>query len=322
MPIDSISHEINPKSFSSKEQQNKSQEWLTINKDSENYRDIIKNTIIKGDPLAGYTSDIENLDYQNLGPKYYTKIGEKQICLSETYSLNNGRPVVVGFIFNEKINKWETKSYYRSQSQGLWRYLPSYSFAKDGYSIESYSKGKNGEDSLNLPFFMQEKLSEISKNPKKDIINPERLMVSLSLNKEKHKNIKDERSEHFEFNEVIKKKMTEFLPNSKKKISEFYFQSSLYGNVNAKIFESFNARVHYLICSNEKGQIWVGGIEYKYNNPINNNGLPEKWVQTRGLTTPAMEYSSQAGKYADNKYKKGSYVSVSKPNIILNSLKR
>ena len=312
--------ELRSKIIPVKEHKSQPQEWFTITKNSQNYRDILKNTVIKGDRIPSYECDTDHLDSQNLGPKYYTKINEKHVCLSDTYSLNNGRLAVVGYIFNESTKHWETKSYYRSNSQATWRFLPYYSTKEDGDVISHYSKGKNGEDSLNVPFIMQEKLAEIGKNPITNILHPEKLMASLSLDTDKHKQLIDTRNKHFEFNIVMKNKMNEFLPDSKKVTGQFEFYNNLYGKIKAKMLNSHNDKLKYLIFSSEKGQTWVGGVEYQYNNPLTNDGLYDKWVDPRGLTAPAMEYLAQAGQYANLNKRSGSYVEMNKKNIIIDSV--
>jgi len=66
----------------------------------------------------------------------------------------------------------------------------------------------------------------------------------------------------------------------------------------------------------------LAGVEYVHNNSINNDGLWETWVNPRGLTTPAMEYKSQAGVYANEKIFKGSYVGMDLQNPIITAYKK
>ena len=319
MSVDSFSEKINfhPKT----EAKTRSHPWLDLDPKGENYKKIIENSVILGSKIKSYDLDIDYLDYSGLGPKHYTKINGRHVCLSDPYLLENGRLAAIGYIFNTKTHLWETKSYYQSQSQGIWRFLPSYDINNEG-QITHYSKGKFGEDSQNIPFVMQEELAKISQKPPLEIDYAEKTMVAISLDTNKDKK-NDQRHTHFDFKKVFSQPNSqEYFPNFSNQINNFDFKNKLYGRIQGEIYPSLNHRLNYLICRSQSDQVWLAGVEYVHNNSINNDGLWETWVNPRGLTTPAMEYKSQAGVYANKKIFKGPYVGMDLQNPIITAYKK
>jgi len=103
----------------------------------------------------------EILAEEGLGPKYVTNVEGREIALSNIYELPKGRVAVEAYIPTEREVK--VRSYYRSNSQGMWRYLPDYVPNVQERSVKWFGKGR-GEESLNLPYELQESLATIEAN--------------------------------------------------------------------------------------------------------------------------------------------------------------
>jgi hypothetical protein len=124
--------------------------------------EILKNSIIEGSDYNGEILTIEALKQLDLGPRYRVRMGDATVCFSQTYQPEKGRAAVAAYV--EKDGKIFVRSYYRSNSQGVWRYLPDYDYhpASDGgVNMGRFGKGYN-EESIALPIAIQKALSEIS----------------------------------------------------------------------------------------------------------------------------------------------------------------
>jgi len=64
------------------------------------------------------------LEADGMEPKYVTNVEGRGIALSDVYELPGGRSAVEAYVPTE--NGVKVRSYYRSNSQGVWRYLPDY----------------------------------------------------------------------------------------------------------------------------------------------------------------------------------------------------
>jgi hypothetical protein len=121
---------------------------------------ILEKVEIYGDDFMGKFLTPEILKEEGLVPKYKIRIGDLAVWFSSSgYELGEGRIAVVAYV--EKQGRVIARSYYRSNSQGIWRYLPDYMIDEKG-EIIWYGKGYS-EESIALPIVIQKALSEITR---------------------------------------------------------------------------------------------------------------------------------------------------------------
>ena len=133
---------------------------------AERKRELLWNAKVDGDPWqqdgCSYQLSPTILEAAGLGPNYVTNVEGREIALSDIFELPSGRLAVEAYVPTEAGVK--VRSYYRSNSQGVWRYLPDYvKDADGGGSLKWYGKGR-GEESLTLPYELQESLATIEAN--------------------------------------------------------------------------------------------------------------------------------------------------------------
>lgn len=85
----------------------------------------------------------------DLGPKYKAQIENQEINLSDIYELGGGRVAAMAYVPTDEGVK--VRSYYRSNSQGVWRYLPDYARQeRTGEGLSWYGKS-HAEEATTLP---------------------------------------------------------------------------------------------------------------------------------------------------------------------------
>ena len=98
-------------------------------------------------------------------PRHKVKIENATILISQIFKVGD-RVAVIGYVKEDDSDKYIARSYYLSQSQGIWRYLPKYCHRIiPGYKIPRYLKGYQ-EESVTIPISLQLALIEIHKNQK------------------------------------------------------------------------------------------------------------------------------------------------------------
>lgn len=334
-----------------KEPENSENAWdklkkLRLNKSQNTYNKILKKSIIDGDPVECNGQKItltkEMIDEAHLGPKHELEIGGKKIYLSSAFNMN-GHRAALAYVPNQK-GKTKIRTYYQSNSQGLWRYLPDYVLEHNG--TPRYGKA-DGENSLNLPFGLQKKLSEISTNDAIDVSNPDlfffgttyrytsELMYAIDKKQgtrrgdfyqevsqlsepTENSDYAEKKSEPTEKSDHKKEEPEEVgmpqwqqEPNFKDEVDSALLNSPLYGNIDAKVFRSCNSQLLYTMCSIEGRdgtEAWVGSIQVPSH--ITSTGCYAKWTFRKDIDTPLYEYSAQADGYGDPHDRKAGYVSM------------
>ncbi len=276
---------------------------------------ILKKLSINGSAFNGVTLDSGAIARAGLGPKYEVTIGgNKKIRFSSCYELGGGRVAVIAYIPEER-DKYVARSYYLSNSQSMWRYLPQY-VATNGV-MRWFSKGYR-EESVTLPSDLQKALSGISKQGVQKVlsdINPEFVFAgtarAIARDEEeatfygqvtddsvKLKDVSISRDGKIAPEQlVIQEKES---PVFAKPVGSWEVSNELYGKMFMETFDSKDGRFRYTFCRDESGRAWIGHIEMKVNktNRVNSMGLQNKWVEAGDLVTPRYEYSDQAGEYA------------------------
>lgn len=276
---------------------------------------------IHGDVFNGKKLTKEILVAEGLSPRYRVQIGDSIVWFSSTpYNLNGNRIAVVAYV--QSGDKAVARSYYRSNSAGVWRYLPQYEAI--GGNIHWFSKG-HGEDSLSLPFELQRALAEISQSdsPVLEVSDPDFILAGTARNIAENTTYEAEVSVvpiklpgNFYTGDPLKKIDPESLkfeneqasPDFQNLVSSWKQYSDLYGEVTVEIFASRDKQFHYMFCQDGRGRVWVAAVES--SGPIVSTGLKEHWVDAGSLTTPAYEYYSQDDNYGNNKLTSGRYVDM------------
>jgi len=312
----------NNKSIEIREKQEKIQypdiQIEKINNDES--KKILEKTKIHGDSFMGKFLTTEILKEEKLEPKYKTKLGDYTIWLSSAYELGSGRIAVVSYI--EKDGEITAYSYYRSDSQGVWRFLPDYTIKENG-KIKWVGKGY-GEESVTLPIELQKTLSTITKEKIKPKRNPEFIFAGTAkrfgrefkgyYNEVESSPKKLNGNFYPKYNEKISPEQMVLTdnesPDFSKLITSWEQETALYGKIVIEVFPSKDGRLEYMFCRDSSGKIWIGGIQD--NSKIQSTGLRETWISGGNLTTPAFEYEDLAGNFGNDKEKIGPYVDMFK----------
>lgn len=311
-------------------------EVYSINpKEAERY---LREGRIEGDPFVqnGQTYQLtpEYLKDAGLGPEFIFDLGDQaKIALSRVYEAE-GRDAVTAYV--RTAQGTQIVSYYRSNSQGSWRYLPDYVSpdSSDGSSIEWFGKGVD-EESLNLPATTQQALEIINAQPH---LQNSQLHATFAFagtaKRYKSKNDYREakynhalRGRHYEevawtpdlsLGSISDSKQTpetlditdaKIKPDFDQPTLTYNFQSKIYGPVTSEHYRSGSGKLIWAFNRDASGRAWVGGIEIE--SPISSAGLRTQWAQAGDYGTPLYEYASMASGYGDPADRKGrSYISM------------
>ena len=287
-------------------------------------QEVFSKAKINSTPFLGKKLTLDILKQEDLLPREKIHI-EKDVSLypSNIYDLGEGRVALIAYI--KKDGKVTVNSFYRSNSQGVWRYLPEYKIDDDG-EIGLYSKGY-GEESVTLPISIQKALADTTKNmPVLNLKNnPEFILAGASHEawKTDKKDIayyketdSDPKKLDGDFNFKNKKTIPEEItltekesPDFSKKITSWEQQTDLYGKIFIEVFPSRDGKLKFMFSRDSVGRVWINGIEDS-NSEIQSTGLRKSWVKGGDLTTPAYEYDEMAKGYGNNNMRKGDYVDM------------
>lgn len=302
---------------------------------------ILQNSIIDGSPYSmhgqEYTLTPNILKQAGLGPNHEINVENRNIFLSDVFKIGN-RNAAIAYVQDQDGN-FKVRSYYQSNSAGLWRYLPDYVAEEDGYP--SWFGKAYGEDSITLPYQIQKTLNAINQNSPieiQGIIPPiaffgtakkypskfvyEWLKRQNQLSGDFYQEVS--RLPSYNFGKLsIEKAPPEsliispsFSPNFLDLISSSSFDSSLYPNATSELYPSYNNKLLYNMCSIQKKdhtEAWISNIET--TSPITSTGCHVEWISTGDFGTPLYEYIQQANGYGDLHDSRGSYVNMY-PNFL------
>ena len=286
---------------------------------------ILGKVEIHGNDFMGKFLTPEVLKEEGLLPKHKIRIGDSMVWFSSSgYELDEGRVAVVGYV--GKQGKVTARSYYRSNSQGVWRYLPDYQMSEDG-EIEWYGKG-HSEESVTLPVVMQKALSEITREGMPVLRlkkNPDFIFAGTA------QKVGKGGGEYYREIEATPKKLEggfyaergktppeqirlaeEQSPDFQKLLTSWEQKTSVYGQISVEVFPSKDGKLKFMFCKDAAGRAWIGGIED--DSETQSTGLKKSCVEGGDLATPAYEYKTgrtdQTGGYGNDKMKNGSYVDM------------
>ena len=300
---------------------------------------------IRGDEYLGKKLTAGALERNKLLPEFQITIGDQAFWFSSNpYSIDKGRIAVVAYTQSEE-GSIVPRSYYRSNSHGVWKYLPGYGTDYDG-KINHYAKGV-GQESISLPAVFQAALNEITEKEgitlkvddpelifagtaKSGVINkgtfyremdPEAMRKldrgSLAGIKDISETLSSQRLLHGDFWGGGKRKVSpeELVlsdkiknPDYNEKLHNWEQDTELYGRISVEIYPSHDGELKYMFCQDDQGRVWIGGIED--SSELTSIGLRKTWINGGDLTTPAYEYEGSDGGYGNPDMAKGHYVDM------------
>ena len=286
---------------------------------------ILETVAIHGDEFHGKMFTKDMIIQEGLLPKYRTRIGNTVIWFSSSpYDLTHGRIAVMAYVQTDK--GIVARSYYRSNSQGVWRYLPRY--AEIEGILDWYEKGY-GEESITLPILLQRALAEITeRNPQAlTVSDPEFLFAGtarkISTNRDgtMYHEVNEESARlagNFYTNgpsyplkrvppEQIRFTNPRQSPDFSNMLASWKQRTSLYGQIEIEVYASKDEQFKYMFCRDNKGRAWIAGVED--NSRVQSTGLRKQWVNAGDLTTPSFEYKTtkhdQTGGYGNEEMRGG-----------------
>ncbi len=289
-------------------------------------KELLERAVIDGDPWQQggleYKLTPEVLDQAGLEPKYRVNIENAEINLSRLYQDNTGRAMTVAYI--PTIEGLKVRSYYLSQSQGVWRYMPDYVRGTNPYSAAHFGKGFSEEQTL-LPHEMQNVLAKMLKTGSPKNLTDVNPMFVFCGTAKSYNTLDDYREAKRNgtlrgdfYNEVKREpKSAEFgrlgaqaklapeslvmkpemMPNFQDKRGKYESISTVTGDYETEVFSSMRGDDLWLICRDARGRAWVGALEAKA--PITSTGVRSEWNEIGDLSTPLYEYKKQADGYGD-----------------------
>ena len=305
-------------------------------------KEILKNSIIDGDPflLGGkyYKLNSEVLDHVGLGPKEKLMVEGTEIGLSGSFKVDDSRDAILGYVKTDE--GYRVRSYYRSNSQGVWRCLPDYVRDSDG-KVSWYGKA-HGEESLTLPIKMQAALSEIALEGSRELDDegfkglPNFILAGTAKvydSKRDYMNIYYDKNNVNDLDKELNPKPTMLpvevdarkwfdghaepagidikgpaRPNFSKKLMDWESNASLYGHLKNSVYGSYDRRYNYVVSEDDNGRCFISHIER--SGKITSYGLRSEWVSAEQITVPLYEYPKQDHGCGDFYDEKGRYVGM------------
>lgn len=296
--------------------------------------EYLPKAVIDADPFKQgekeYALTTEILKEAGLAPRHEIEVGGVVIGLSGMFYVGPRKAVIAYAKTNTDV---KVRAYYRSRSQGMWRYFPDYVGEAGNFW---FGKGWN-EESMTLPMKLQKILNEIAEEPEVEFsgINTEIFLCGTA----KRYDTMEEYSEKFKngellgdyYREVKREPAANFGvlssvkhppegmdidgpngPNFRKELLSFQIETGMYGKVKVSQFPSFDDQLRWTMMENEKDgerRAWIGGVEV--NAPITTTGCKAEWVSTGDIGTPLYEHENMAGGYGDAEDRNGQdYVSM------------
>ena len=288
---------------------------------------IIKHAKVDGDPFLffgrKYQLDISTLQNLGLEPQVKQVIDGVEIDFSKSFRIDS-RDAIIGY--TKKGDNYIARSYYKSRSQGIWRYLPDY--RTNGDTVSWYGKAYS-EEMLNLPAEIQASLSTIAdENPLQiDVADATFAFVGTAKAYYSEHDYLSARYSHtlrgdlyqevdarpsIDFGEIGEyeppEKLTvpdEYWPDLDRETISWESDAELYGHLTNRVYVSKNKEIKYTISEDDQGRAFISNMEL--SGPITSTGVRKNWIKSGCLGTPLYEYARQDGGYGDSLDMKGSY---------------
>lgn len=210
---------------------------------------------------------------------------------------------------------WVARPYYVSGSSGMWRYLNGYTYMKDqngrGF-IDHLGKGKGTDLTLNLPFALQEQLTNALDGGHNTPPDGESILMGLTDNKIDRfpepfthaGEVKEDRprqpmcSEAYEVRRGVEPKDIALkedgdMPDFQRRVHRWSLPSELYGGrVFYDVFIAKNGQQQFCFAHDMHGRRWIAGVE-DITAETGSTGVRTHWVDVGAANIPAMEYVSE-----------------------------
>jgi hypothetical protein len=279
-----------------------------------------------------YHLTTEHLKQANLEPHHELRMEGYRIGFSDGFNIGS-HDACLGYV-ESPDGKVTVRPYYRSNSAGVWRYLPDYKLNDKGNIW--YGKGPS-EESCTLPFEFQEKLNYISQQRpanlnnilplfvfagaahRIDVTNEEYAVMGKNgtLPGDFYREVNG--SAYLNFGQISEQKdppdgidvYGEFAPNFDQSAPASYVVTREYGNTAFKPFSSWNQRLRYIMGeAMEYGErrAWLSDIEVS-SSKLTSTGCRAAWVSIGDIGTPLHEYRKQSDGYGEE-FGSGSYVDM------------
>ncbi len=299
---------------------------------SERSAELMGRAVIDGDPWQGGGLErhlsTHALTLAKLVPLFTLRVDGMEICLSDIFQLPAGRAAVMAYI--PAYDGVKIRTYYRTNAQGFWRYLPDYTRRADG-KIDFYCIGY-GEESVTVPMEVQAVLAQI------EAIRGVRVLPSTTdseflaagtafaydtrqdyqmqwsygrMRGDYYQEVSAEPVNHdFDIHGSNQKKAPYTLsidynrsPNFETHTIRFEIETADAGRVVVDGFKSYDGQYNWLFCRDSKNRAWVGQVEVI--SPMTSMGIRRDWIALGDFMTPLYEHTSQAGIYGDRNDTKG-----------------
>lgn len=312
--------------------ENIGQSKITPIKKGEGLR-ILKKAKIEGDPITFPEREervisTKELKENDLEPKFRIELEGTKYNVSRAFRTCD-HDVMICYV-ETPDNEVFARSYYRSNSQGVWRYLPDYRKESEG-EVSWLGKGVT-EQQVALPLEIQGPLNAVAdlaeeKEENADLKDmffgtAKRVTNIVDLHKyfrEKgqiddtlHREVQDEAGENLKPwekpNPELMKVPFEMAPDFGKQLSSFKMNSEQYKNATGRIFPSKNGEMAWLMMEDDRGRAYVASVQGR--SRITSTGLRKSWIDAGHFAMPMYEYPDQSLGMGDENDRKGQYVGM------------
>ena len=310
------------------------EEWQ-LDQDSVKLKaEFLDRAVVEGDVWVqqglAYQLKPEYLEQVGLGPRFLMEVGGVRIAFSKAFMVDSHEAIVAYVAFDNTV---KVRGYYRSNSQGMWRYLPDY--VNGNGEIVWYGVGFN-EESLTLPLKIQRQLNDVAMHHKQELkgVNPGFFLGGTARrfdSKEEYKQrvaARQMTGAYYTEVSVVPKLDFGILserkhppqsvdvrgdaePDFRQQLTSYQMETRMYGKVTVRQFPSRDDVLRYSVCeigSGENKRVWIGSIEV--NAPITSTGLKREWVSTGDICTPLLEYQTMTGGFGVNVGRTDGYLSM------------
>lgn len=260
-------------------------------------------------------------------PKHKLQMGEVTYYTSKPFCVARDNMGVIALV--QMHGKVFPRIFYRSNSQAIWRVMPSATKQESEPVILRLGKGM-AESDTQLPIRLNLALQKIMPEA-----SPESFLMASNLVETAY-NYTESYAGQIQLEDFatipegepkifIKKGM--FVPKPPnprviempvKEGSQVHFQKCLlttefddphYGKIIAKIFPSIDQHLQYLFYEASDSKVFLAGVELVEDNEINSFGVRTKALNTNGLDSSLLEYYSQIPSNYEPSYGAPTYLS-------------
>jgi len=280
---------------------------------------IFKISVIDGTPFVNETLEHRHINQADLVPRYELNFPNGTIWLSDLYYLIDNRIAVIGYIQIGDDNP-VNRSFYRSKSQGVWRFLHDYTLKNGAFDWQAkglehghitaclaLQKAFEFIEEDNIPKYIEYHELIFAGTARERIGNEQ--YVGTSGKPEALKgNFYPGPGDRLAPDEIYFNDESE-APDFKHHIASWSKKSDTYGTIYVDIIASHNGQFYYMFCRDPKKRAWIAMVENTAGN-LTSTGINKPWILAGDLVTPAYEYEALSNNYGDTNDRKGPYVDM------------